>query len=129
MNTPDPALRWLPGDYAVIRRADGGLPESASFRAILSDATATTVVGLEADLVDRPGDERSGPWRVLSLDGPLPHDAVGILARLTGVLASAGVPIFALSTFDTDHVLVPTPRAADAHRALAGAGYTIHNNP
>ena len=129
MNTPDPALRWLPDDYTVLRTETAPLPEHDGFRAVLSDDTGTTVVARNSQLADRPGDVRSGPWRMLRMDGPLPHDAVGILARLAGVLANAAVPIFALSTFDTDYVLVPTPRAADAHRALVDAGYSIHNSP
>ena len=47
--------------------------------------------------------------------GPLDFALTGILARLTAPLAAAGVPVFALSTFDTDYLLV---READAGRAV-----------
>jgi hypothetical protein len=59
------------------------------------------------------------------VQGPLPFSAVGILARLAGALAAAGVPLFALSTFDTDYLLVPDERLADAAAALQEAGCQV----
>jgi hypothetical protein len=68
---------------------------------------------------------RSGPWRMLSVEGPLAHDLVGVLLALLEPLARAGVPVFVISTFDTDHVLVPAPRLAAAVAALTGAGHRV----
>lgn len=64
-------------------------------------------------------------WAVLAVEGPLDLALTGILATLSGVLARAGVPIFALSTFDTDLVLVPAARRQDAVQALRRAGHTV----
>jgi hypothetical protein len=55
-------------------------------------------------------------WRALKLPGPIPFDQVGVLAGLAGPLAAAGISIFAVSTYDTDYVLV---RERDLERALA----------
>ncbi len=58
-------------------------------------------------------------WRALMVQGPLPFEEVGILLALAAPLAAAGVSIFALSTYDTDYVLVreeDLPRALDALR-------------
>jgi hypothetical protein len=132
MKIDAPALRWLPDHHAVIRMDAGAwpaLPDGTGFRAVLHDEDETTVVAAVRDVTGLPATRRSEPWRILRLDGPLPHDAVGILARLATVLANEGVPIFALSTFGTDYVLVPSDRVRDAHRSLLDAGYTIHNAP
>lgn len=64
-------------------------------------------------------------WRCFELGGPFPFDAVGVLASVVSPLAAAGIPIFALSTFDTDYVLVKEADAAGAVRALEAAGHTI----
>jgi uncharacterized protein len=56
-------------------------------------------------------------WRAFQLRGPIPFDVVGVIARLSGALADAGVPVFVVSTYDTDLVLV---RERDEDRA-AGA--------
>ena len=64
-------------------------------------------------------------WRLLMVKGPLPFNLVGIIAGLSGTLANAGVSIFALSTYDTDYIMV---KQTDLDRALATlrrAGYPV----
>jgi hypothetical protein len=76
-----------------------------------------------------PDDVRAArDWAVLAVEGPLDLALTGILATLSGVLARAGVPIFALSTFDTDLVLVPAARRQDAVEALRRAGHTVRSS-
>jgi hypothetical protein len=59
-------------------------------------------------------------WRALALEGPIGFTEVGVLASLITPLASAGIPVFALSTFDTDIVLVREADLAPALSALSG---------
>jgi uncharacterized protein len=66
-------------------------------------------------------------WQALSVRGPLPFHLTGILASLAAPLAEAGVPIFALSTHDTDWLLVGHDKAGDACAALEDAGHRIHD--
>jgi len=58
-------------------------------------------------------------FRALQLPGPIPFEQAGVLAGVAGPLAAAGLSIFAVSTYDTDYVLV---READLERALAALG-------
>lgn len=64
-------------------------------------------------------------WRALKITGPIPLSAVGILASVAEPLARAGINLFAISTFDTDYVLVAAERLEDARLALAIAGHVI----
>jgi uncharacterized protein len=64
-------------------------------------------------------------WVALAVHGPLDFALTGILARLTAALAAAGVPVFALSTYDTDLILVPVARRADAIAALRQDGCEV----
>ncbi|MGZ4278366.1 MAG: ACT domain-containing protein, partial [Solirubrobacteraceae bacterium] len=57
--------------------------------------------------------------------GPLDFALTGILASLAGTLAAAGVPVFALSTYDTDLLLVPAARRGDAIAALRRDGHDV----
>lgn len=66
-----------------------------------------------------------GPWRALQVMGPLDFALVGILAELTGILARARISLFALSTFDTDYLLVKEDRFEAACGALRAAGHEI----
>jgi hypothetical protein len=59
------------------------------------------------------------------LEGPFAFSEVGILASVIGPLAVRGVPIFALSTFDTDYVLVDAGNVEIALQALRDAGHQL----
>ncbi|MCB0205099.1 MAG: ACT domain-containing protein [Anaerolineae bacterium] len=64
-------------------------------------------------------------WRALKVAGPLDFALTGILARLAGPLADAGIPIFAISTYDTDYLLVKSDQLAAAVETLHAAGCTV----
>jgi hypothetical protein len=73
-----------------------------------------------------PEDVRSEhPWRALRVDGPLDFALTGILAGLTDPLAKASITVFALSTFDTDYLLVPERHLERALRVLRDSGYEV----
>jgi hypothetical protein len=63
-----------------------------------------------------PDVQVEGGWRALKVPGPIPFEQTGVLAGLAAPLATAGISIFALSTYDTDYVLV---KDDDLERALA----------
>jgi hypothetical protein len=65
-------------------------------------------------------------WRLLTVRGPLEFTLTGIMASLAGSLAAAGVPLFAVSTFDTDHILVKQSDVDRAVQALREAGHEVH---
>jgi len=62
-------------------------------------------------------------WRALKLEGPFPFSMTGVLASFAQPLAEAKIPIFAISTFDTDYVLVKCGNLEQAVVALAAAGH------
>ena len=64
-------------------------------------------------------------WRLLGVQGPLDLSMVGVLAGLATTLAGAGVSIFAISTFDTDYLLVHEDDLHRALDALKGASYPV----
>lgn len=65
----------------------------------------------------------------LGIVGVVPMTSVGILAALCSALAAARVPVFAVSTYDTDWLLVDAARFPDARRALEGAGHGFEGDP
>jgi hypothetical protein len=64
-------------------------------------------------------------WRALAVEGHLDLSLTGVLASLATPLATAGIAIFAISTFDTDYVLVRAPQLDPAVAALRGAGHEV----
>jgi hypothetical protein len=71
------------------------------------------------------GVRREVGFRCLEVEGPFEFDAVGVLASLAAPLARARVPILAVSTFDTDYLLVKEVHLAAALRALRRAGHVV----
>jgi len=72
-----------------------------------------------------PGVTAERGWQALVVAGPLDFALTGILHAITGPLAAAAISLFALSTYDTDYVLI---RATDLERAVAAlrtAGHTV----
>lgn len=72
-----------------------------------------------------PGVSTSNGWRLLTMRGPLDFTLTGIMASVAGSLAAAGVPLFALSTYDTDHILVKSADVDRAVIALREAGHEV----
>jgi len=65
-------------------------------------------------------------WSGLVVEGQLDFSLTGILSAISEPLARAGIPIFAVSTYDTDYVFMKTDRYTDAIAALESAGHTVH---
>jgi hypothetical protein len=61
----------------------------------------------------------------LKVAGPLRFDETGILASLLSPLANAGIPVFTVSTYDTDYVLLKENKIRRAKAALTGAGHIV----
>ena len=64
-------------------------------------------------------------WALLKLHGPFPLDTIGVLASVARPLAEAGVSLFALSTFETDYLLVREILVEQAVEALTRAGHEL----
>jgi uncharacterized protein len=118
-------FRQLSGSFAVCR-----LPPDAVLPQIRPSAplVSMTRTGDELSLVC-PADQApanatcEGPWTCFQLEGPFPFSQTGVLAAFLDPLAQHKIPIFAISTFDTDYILVKPEHAAKARDALQAAGH------
>ena len=113
--------------YAICRlKAGESLPEWASRGAFVSATRTATELSVVCASDAVPADISSKrPWRLLAVRGPLDFALTGILASLATPLADAGVSIFAMSTHDTDYLLVPEADVARAVQALRDAGHRV----
>ncbi|MCR5370078.1 MAG: ACT domain-containing protein [Clostridium sp.] len=69
--------------------------------------------------------ERDDGWRAFRVEGTLDFSLIGILARISSILAEHQIGIFAVSTFDTDYVLTKQVSFAKAMDVLEKEGYEI----
>ena len=69
--------------------------------------------------------ERDDGWKAFYIQGTLDFSLIGILSKISGILAENGIGIFAISTFNTDYVLTKNENYERALQALSEAGYEI----
>ena len=76
---------------------------------------------------DAPADTlaRDDGWKAFRIQGELDFSLIGILSRLSGILAENRIGIFAVSTYNTDYILVKKENFERAMAALAEAGYAV----
>ena len=122
------SLRLLDGRFAICRLGpEDEIPAWALGKADFCSITRTkdelSVVCREDSVPEDTTCERG--WRILQVEGPLDFALTGILASIDKTLADAGVSIFAVSTFDTDYILVKETNLALAQRALQSAGHRV----
>jgi hypothetical protein len=101
-------FRLLPGAYAIVRLApDAPLPAWATngdFTSVTRNADELSIV---CPTVNLPSDVNSAHrWICLKLEGPFPFSQTGVLLSFIEPLSTNDVPIFAISTYDTDYVLI-----------------------
>lgn len=120
-------FRWLKGSYAVVRLApDAAIPDWAEKGELISITRTAAELSIVCPSANLPLDVSSPlRWICLKLEGPFPFSQTGILLSFIEPLSSNGVPIFAISTYDTDYVLVQEEFAGMAIRALQHAGHEL----
>jgi uncharacterized protein len=120
-------LRTLDGELAVCRLpGDAAAPPMPARSALFSVTRTSEELSIVCPAADAPRDATVEPgWRALCVEGPLDFGLTGILASLAQPLADAGIPIYALSTYDTDYVLVRASALEAATVALRDAGHTV----
>lgn len=124
-------LNTLPGRYSITQfPRSAALPVWATapenrdeFYSISYSSEEISVVST-ADKVPK-GAKSERDWAVLKVDGDLDFSLTGILSDIAGALAERKIPIFAISTFNTDYILVPYQDLADSQSALRSRGHTI----
>lgn len=97
-----PVLEWARGEFVSVTR------------------TAE-----ELSIVCEAGVEGRRGFRCLKVEGPLDFSLTGVLASLANPLARAGVPIFAISTFETDYILLEEAHLDRAITALEQDGHSV----
>jgi len=123
-------LTLLAERYAISRlAADAAIPEWATQGPFFSVTRTGDELSIVAELSRVPvGVASQAGWRVLKVHGPFVLSEIGVLAALATPLAEARVSLFAISTFDTDYLLVASETLSAAMAALERAGHTVHRS-
>jgi hypothetical protein len=120
-------FRRLPGPYAIVRLAsDAPVPDWAKKGEFTSITRTADELSIVCPTDDVPPDVHSPHrWICLKLEGPFPFALTGVLLSFIEPLSTRAVPIFAISTYDTDYVLIQEEFAESALNALREAGHEL----
>jgi hypothetical protein len=120
-------FRQLPGLYIIIRQDSNspvpGWATKGEFVSITRTADELSIV-CPADHI--PEEFSAAPrWICLKLEGPFPFSQTGVLLSFIEPLSSNAIPIFAISTYDTDYILIPQEHVDRALILLREAGHEL----
>ncbi len=121
------SLQKIPGQFAVCKlKHDEPIPLWAISGQIWSVTRTASELSVVCSQTAMPPDIKAErDWRILKVVGPLPFEMIGVLSSLVTPLADAGVSSLALSTFDTDLILVKENSFDAACQVLSQTGHII----
>lgn len=127
MNETRLTLTVLKDKYAVSKTDhDSGVPDwvkASEFFSITHTADEYSIVCCQ-DMI--PGNiKQEKDWRILKIEGPLDFTMIGILSSISGILAFHRISIFAISTYNTDYIMLKENDLEKAVNALQCEGYII----
>jgi len=98
-------------------------PQNSNFFSITRTEDELSIVCSQDSIPDDIKCEKD--WRMLKVQGPLDFSLIGILASISRVLAQKGISIFAVSTYDTDYILVKNKDIDNVIESLVNEGYEV----
>jgi uncharacterized protein len=118
---------FVPGSFAVCHLPAGApVPEWALQSTLFSITRTLEELSIVCPAALVPEDvQHEANWTCLKLIGPFPFAETGILSSFIQPLSENSVPIFAISTFDTDYVLIKEEWAGHALNVLQAAGHQL----
>jgi len=129
MDTPlfRATLVLTPQTLAICRLPIGAdLPDEISKATFWSVTRTPDEISVILPQDSAPAEWQQNPgWRGLKVVGPLAFELTGVISALSQPLAEAGIPIFSLSTYDTDYILVQQDLLARACAVLSAHGHTV----
>lgn len=120
-------FRQFSGAYAIVRLApDAAVPDWATKGEFTSITRTADELSIVCPTENLPRDvDSQHHWICLKLEGPFPFSLTGVLLSFIEPLSKNDIPIFAISTFDTDYVLIQEPDSGRALDALRQAGHEL----
>ncbi|KAF0775681.1 hypothetical protein DYB37_010289 [Aphanomyces astaci] len=109
-------------DAALIGQLAAVLASNLPLTSLSLSADEISLVVSEDALLPVAATSTEAGWTTFKVEGPLDFALTGILSSLTAPLAAAAIPVFAVSTYDTDYILVKFDKAQGAIDAWHTSG-------
>ena len=118
-------IKCIPGDFSVCKVTDYSNVNLEQEFCFLGKTDQENSLVCPTDQVPTNTIEREDGWTAFRIEGILDFSLIGILARLSGLLAEHQIGIFVISTFNTDYILVKKENYEKAISVMAEGGCSI----
>jgi len=119
----------LKGEYSIYRfKRDSPIPEwiyDSDFYSVTRTTDELSIICKPVDLIMGNDIKIDNHWRILKIEGVLDLSLIGIIATVSTILKDNKIPIFTISTFDTDYILVKDRDLNKTVAALRHAGHKL----
>jgi hypothetical protein len=119
----------LKDTFAICRfDSDSAIPEwsgKSQFYSVTRTRDEISIICRQADVYQDNESVIDKDWRILKIKGPLNLSLTGIIADISGILGKSKIPVFTISTYDTDYILVKKDYLDKAITSLKKGGYNI----
>jgi len=123
------SLKKLKQEFAICKLSPNSIiPDwiwASSLYSISKTTDELSLVCEQDKIISQPGMHQEKDWKCLQVVGPLDFSLTGILSSIAQPLADNKISIFALSTYDTDYILVKKEKFAEAQTVLKNNGFII----
>jgi hypothetical protein len=127
---PRLVLKLLPDYYAVCRLEENDVIlerlRDLTFYAIIRTEESITIVCNQKFIIDPVECEKN--WRCLEIEGPFKFSEIGIISEICGPLAHAKIPVYVISAFETDYLLIKDAFLKAALATLKDSGHQVKTN-
>ncbi len=118
-------LQFLPQDFTVCKLKSPEKIDLTQEFCFVGKTDSEFSLVCETGFVPEETLAREDGWKAFRITGVLDFSLIGILAKISAVLAENSIGIFAVSTYNTDYILVKQENTEKAAAALKDAGYTV----
>jgi len=119
----------LNGTYSIYRlKKNSVIPDwiyESEFYSMTRTQDELSIVCKHVDITADDKTKINSHWRILKINGPLDLSLIGIIANISNLLGKNKIPIFTISTYDTDYILVKNQNIDKALTALKNNGHKI----
>ena len=116
-------LEFLKIDFTVCKVKDlSKVNFDSDFIFVSKTDNELSIVCPTADVPSNATCQEDG-WRAFRIVGTLDFSLVGVIAKISNLLSESRIPVFVVSTYNTDYVLVKKENEAKTIEVLSGAGY------
>ena len=120
-------LKLLPSYYAVCRLGEiDDIPERVRdlpFYAVIRTEKSITLICNQKSVSDAVECEKN--WRCLEIEGPFEFSEIGIINQVCGPLARAKIPVYVISAYETDYLLIKEPFLEESLATLKNSGHQV----